>query len=223
MLAELSPPATVQESKSYEGISISYESSVPHQIFPRLQPTERFRDREVPVQTVTFAEGKWSTAKLDIVFPHPNGDLDKGIARLTITRYCPCQNEEADRENWFERSTRLLRSKPDESVAEISKESLSGKCRRQEIWEMEIQKDELDILLSDLKHRGFFQPQQRPRGEVLVDVHLDHENISKRWTNEPRLEELMLEVFNSGQLTQFQAGPPASLTRTASSKSSQSS
>ncbi|TWT61044.1 hypothetical protein Pan54_17780 [Rubinisphaera italica] len=199
---------------SYSDIQLDYETncktSLIRRSFPflthRVEQTslEKTEEYQSNAQTVSFADGKWSKAKIQILYPHPDGSLDKGLARLAVTRFCPTlQDSGLEHTTTRERLTNFISLASCEEDAEPVVQSNHNSRSAEEIWELDIPKEELDILIAELKHRGFFENQERPRGEATMHVVLDNTQVTKRWTNEPRLENLMLQVYNEGTLSAF--------------------
>ncbi len=203
-----------EEIQSYTDIQLDYETNCKASLIQRSFPylTHRVEqsslgvseDSQSSVQSVSFADGKWSKAKIQILYPHPDGSLDKGLARLAVTRFCPTLHDSAaEFTSPRDRLASFISLASGEEEADCVVQSNHNSKSAEEIWELDIPKEELDILLAELTHRGFFENQERPRGEATVHVTLDHTQVTKRWTNEPRLENLMLQVYNEGTLSAF--------------------
>ncbi|MCA8984217.1 MAG: hypothetical protein R3C12_02735 [Planctomycetaceae bacterium] len=151
--------------------------------------------------------GNWTQARIQIIYPHPDGSEDKGLARLIVTRNSPLEQASPEKslnlKNTLSR-TLLRASGTSPELAEQARDPQPQNVSLdEEIWQLDLAKEELDMLLSELSHRGFFEQQERPRGEAIVTVKVDEGALSKRWTSEPRLEGLMLQVYNEGELTAF--------------------
>ncbi|WP_339747276.1 hypothetical protein [uncultured Rubinisphaera sp.] len=199
---------------SYSDIQLDYETNCKTSLIRRSFPflthrveqssLETTEDSQSNAQSVSFADGKWSKAKIQILYPHPDGSLDKGLARLAVTRFCPSlMDTDAQHTTARERLTNFISLAGGEEETGSIVQSNHNSRSAEEIWELDIPKEELDILIAELKHRGFFENQERPRGEATMNVVLDNTQVTKRWTNEPRLENLMLQVYNEGTLSAF--------------------
>jgi len=210
----------------YEDFSLSYETDTA----PRAKSLIPGPIRTVsgslidgkPAEDERFAEERWSRARFQLIYPHPSGDTEKGLARLIITRHSPSSLKEDDTVFPLKRHVTGLLKSARETPGRLLGFDDGGTqpvSHGEEIWELDLPREEIDILLAELSHRGFFQKQERPRGEALVRVEIDNDRVSKRWTNEPRLEELMLQVYNEGRLSAFGRKAPDTLlsknTRTA--------
>ncbi len=62
-------------------------------------------------------------------------------------------------------------------------------------------KQQLDLLLVDLAHSGFFESQSRPNGGVELKVAIDRGHNAKPWTREARLDDLADRVYHEGTVT----------------------
>ncbi len=202
----------------YEDFSLSYETDTA----PRAKSLIPSPIRTVsgslidgkPADDDRFAEERWSRARFQLIYPHPSGDMEKGLARLIITRHSPSAAKEDEMAFPLQRHVKgLLKSARDTPgrLLGFDDSRTQPVSHGEEIWELDLPKEEIDILLAELSHRGFFQKQERPRGEALVHVEIDNDRVSKRWTNEPRLEELMLQVYNEGRLSAFGRKAPDTL------------
>ena len=206
-------PTSEQAVSQYSALMLSYETTDFTSLFSRLNPgnvsqtlgeklhlTSAEETEERPCPT-----GQWSQARIQIIYPHPDGSLDKGLARLIVTRKSPHGSHDPERESRrgnFSQLVRQVTHRPgaDSLAATPASQGAQG---NEEIWQLDLAKDELDILLTELSHRGFFEQQERPRGEAQVTIKLNDGAISKRWTSEPRLDGLMMQVYNQGELSAF--------------------
>ncbi len=151
--------------------------------------------------------GKWSQARIQIVYPHPDGSEDKGLARLVVSRHSPVNPaSQKSGVSMKDRVSRLM-LRASGASPELASQINSGKVKAEtvdeEVWQLDLPKEELDILLSELSQRGFFNQQERPRGEAVVSILVDQGELSKRWTSEPRLEDLMQQIYDEGELSAF--------------------
>lgn len=206
---------------TYSEIVLNYETTDFRSLASRLHPANVSDNLSSKIQQVSVVEsgktepnalsGDWSQARIQIVYPHPDGSVDKGLARLVVTRKSPFNQETLSRSERLKNNVAkfaLKASGASEEFVELKTNSKSGGVQSdEEIWQLDLPKEELDILISELSHRGFFEKQERPRGDALVTIKLDEGALSKRWTTEPRLEGLMLQVYNEGELTAFNTRP----------------
>ncbi len=203
----------------YNALVLNYETKDLGRLFARIKSgtvanslKSRFShtDQAVSDQAVTASppESEWSQARIQIVYPHPDGSTDKGLAKLVVTRHSPVSpdNSNLNRTGMRERVSRLMlriSGASPELAQQVSNKKADVKTVDEEIWQLDLPKDELDILLSELSQRGFFNRQERPRGEATVSISVDKGELSKRWTSEPRLEDLMKQIYDEGELSAF--------------------
>lgn len=202
---------------SYSALVLNYETSDFCSMLQRISPSAVSSSLSAHFQTVSAVSpaeeeeahpenGQWSQARIQIIYPHPSGDESKGLARLIVTRTEPGTNEKRSARETIKSSLSrmvLRATGTTEELADLVEKPNGPKAVDQEIWQLDLAKEELDILLSELSHRGFFEQQERPRGEATVSIKVDEGAVSKRWTSEPRLEGLMLQVYNEGELAAF--------------------
>lgn len=206
---------------SYSAIVLNYETTDFRSLVSRLHPSTVGSNITNRIQQVSVADtadlsenslsSQWSQARIQIIYPHPDGSTDKGLARLVVARKSSGEHvkpSRADRMKGQWTKFLLQATGTSEELAELKAQQYQQVAPvDEEIWQLDLPKEELDILISELSHRGFFEKQERPRGDALVTIKLDEGALSKRWTNEPRLEGLMLQVYNEGELTAFNARP----------------
>lgn len=215
----LRSPLGGQNLPAYSAIVLNYETTDFRSLASRLHPANVGENLTSRIQQTSGTEGKeevnslsgeWSQARIQIVYPHPDGSTDKGLARLVVTRKSPLSDQSTSRSGRFKKQLTkymLKATGTSEELAELTTGSHSKPVSNQadeEIWQLDVPKDELDILISELSQRGF-EKQERPRGDALVTIKLDEGALSKRWTTEPRLEGLMMQVYNEGELAAFNA------------------
>jgi len=202
---------------SYSALVLNYETTDFCSMLKRISPASVGSSLSARLQTVSAEspaedpelhpdKAQWSQARIQIIYPHPSGDESKGLARLIVTRTEPGENEQQGQRKSLKTSLSRMVLRATGTTAELAnlvEEQDGPKPVDQEIWQLDLAKEELDILLSELSHRGFFEKQERPRGEATVSIQVDQGAVSKRWTSEPRLEGLMLQVYNEGELTAF--------------------
>lgn len=203
----------------YNALVLNYETKDLGRLFTRIKSgavanglKSRFTNpndsANVHTATRTPPESEWSQARIQIVYPHPDGSTDKGLAKLVVSRHSPVSpaNSKPNRTGMKERVSRLMlriSGASPELAQQVSGKKTDVKTVDEEIWQLDLPKDELDILLSELSQRGFFNRQERPRGEATVSISVDKGELSKRWTSEPRLEDLMKQIYDEGELSAF--------------------
>ncbi len=210
--------ASASGQPAYNVLQLNYETTDFSSLMTRLRPANMASSISQSLQ-LTSAEqpanesfhdtsGHWAQARIEVVYPHPDGSPDKGLARLIVTRKSPLE-QTAPKKSWsfkktFSQTLLKLNGTAPELVEQAGPTPVEQVQLDEEVWQLDLAREELDMLLSELSHRGFFEQQERPRGEAVVTVKLDEGAVSKRWTSEPRLEDLMLQVYKEGELTAFQ-------------------
>ena len=203
---------------SYNALVLNYETQDLGRLFSRVKKSRvasglssRFSFGEEKLIDEATPDGKWCQARVQIVYPHPDGSEDKGLARLIVSRNCSVSNSrpglKSKMKNGFSKLMLQVSGSSPEFAELINSEESLAKMKTEsvdeEIWQLNLPKEDLDILLSELSQRGFFEKQERPRGEARVSITVDQGELSKRWTSEPRLEDLMQQIYNEGELTAF--------------------
>lgn len=203
---------------AYNVLQLNYETTDFSSLMKRLRPSNMASSLSQSLQLASAeqpanesfheASGHWTQARIQIVYPHPDGSPDKGLARLIVTRKSPLE-QAAPEKSWnikktFSQTLLKINGTAPELVEQAGPTPVEQVQLDEEVWQLDLAREELDMLLSELSHRGFFEQQERPRGEAVVTVKLDEGAVSKRWTSEPRLEDLMLQVYKEGELTAFQ-------------------
>ena len=219
VVAQLEKDCSKVFQPHYNALVLNYETKDLGRLFSRIKTgavanslKSRFScsDQKATGHMNTSAppEGEWSQARIQIVYPHPDGSTDKGLAKLVVTRHSPASsdcgnlNRTGVRECVSRLMLRISGASP-ELAQQVSDKRADVKTIDEEIWQLDLPKDELDILLSELSQRGFFNRQERPRGEATVSISVDQGELSKRWTSEPRLEDLMKQIYDEGELSAF--------------------
>ena len=146
------------------------------------------RPHETPVAS------EWSTATLSVQFPHPDGIQDAARATLRLSAVPAGESGFA-----ISQASRWL------GRAQSSLPSLHGDPEKQpqrddEIWVLDLPKQELDLLVADLQKSGYFQAQTRAESGTKLDVQLDYGRVTKEWSAEPRLDQFISRVYTEGQL-----------------------
>lgn len=211
----------------YNDLVLNYETTDLRRLFSRIKTGSvanslashfSFGEESISKEPLKSADqvGKWSQARIQIVYPHPDGSEDKGLARLVVSRHSPIKPVSHQSSiNLKDRLSRLMlraSGASPEFAQQIGHKEGESQTVDEEVWQLDLPKEELDILLSELSERGFFNQQERPRGEATVSILVDQGKLSKRWTSEPRLEDLMQQVYDEGKLSAFNTHGTKTLT-----------
>lgn len=170
-----------------------------------------------PVQTVQASAADapatlgadWNSARLCVEYPHPGGDpsLAKLTLRLSPHSHSPeeCPLGDGSPAGQFAEVRRRWMSLKtgDRIELEGGGSARAELCADDEIWVLDLPKQELDLLLFDLADSGFFDEQMRPSGAARLNVTIDRGETAKTWTTEPRLDELVYRVYRNGRLEGF--------------------
>ncbi len=86
----------------------------------------------------------------------------------------------------------------------------------QEIWELDIPRDQLDHAVASLNQKRFFERSTGGTGPVALETSIDGHAMNKTWESVPELDQLMVAVRTYGRLVSYQrtpttdkmAGPP---------------
>lgn len=219
IIGQSKPACSKVIQPNYNVLVLNYETKDLRRLFSRIKTgsaanslTSHFSRTEKPVakelKNSTAPANEWSQARIQIVYPHPDGSEEKGLAKLVVSRHSPSDPADAQQANigLKDRISRLMlrasRTSP-ELALQINSKEMKTETVDEEIWQLDLPKEELDILLSELSQRGFFNQQERPRGEATVSIMVDQGELSKRWTSEPRLEDLMKQIYDEGELSAF--------------------
>jgi hypothetical protein len=151
------------------------------------------------IQPVKFVEGEeggshlvdqhlWSAAMLAVEYPHPQAR--EGHARATL-RLSPTQAADGT-----DPSAAVATHDPRVETSDTAE-------RQEEIWVLDLPREQLDLLLVDLARSGFFEDQTRPAGGAKLAVRLDAGREAKAWDPEPRLDDLAERVYSEGWIHAF--------------------
>lgn len=153
-----------------------------------------FEDAVSAKPSVTAVNSEWSTATLSVQYPHPDGtpDLARATLRLSAVPAGESGYSISHASRWLGR-------------AQATEPSLNGDpakppLRDDEIWVLDLPRQELDLLVTDLQKNGFFQAQTRAETGTNLDVRLDYGRVNKQWSAEPRLDQFISRVYQEGQL-----------------------
>lgn len=142
----------------------------------------------------TPLDGTWPEARLKIEYPHPESRTGYARASLRIGR------------------TPILPERPSitHRIADGFR-SLTGSdsfdsCNpglHDEVWALDVPKEDIDEILIALARRGYFDDQTRPTGEASIRVQVDRGSTEKVWTSEPALDELIQRIRSDGWIAGF--------------------
>ena len=184
----------------YERANIVYELDGTQRALPlshsEIKPVTFDGDSEV----APVAPPEWAGASLSIQYPHPDGTADTARATLRLTAEPPHDSPSAvaQARRWLgwgqvAESTGTT----DGATGKLAKQA---PIRDDEIWVLDIPKQQLDLLLAELQGNGFFQAQTRAEAGTRLDVQLNAGRLHKEWSAEPRLDHFMARVYREGRL-----------------------
>jgi hypothetical protein len=150
-----------------------------------------------------------SNAALRIEYPHPQNKPEMVRATLRLSSKPPIAETQS--------FVGGLRSKiswlPGSQSATKVSESIDD-----EVWVLDFPRQQLDLMLVDLAHSGFFDDQNRHEGTAFLSIDIDRGSVSKVWSPEARLDDVVLRVQREGRRTfpaAFAKSPSPTATRTA--------
>lgn len=177
----------------------------------------RYRDLPLSdgrLQPVAFDGGtgdsaqRWSGARLSISYPHPDGLHAMARATLRLSGGAALSSATNAKEPSTDRGTFMQELHDPADVfagpAELPAAPMAD-LHSDEIWVLDFPKSELDLLLADLSHSGFFESQVRQDRGTHLDVQIDSGRTHKSWTPESRLDEFVNRVYGQGRLSGFVA------------------
>jgi len=142
-------------------------------------------------EATSQSEG-WKGVRLQIDYPHPDGF--PGLARATLrltTRPDPVYSPIDGRPFQYQ-----------EAPLEI--DTLSARACDDELWTLDIPRQQLNALVAELNSNGFFRSQLRPEVGTRLAVQIDgHSPVERNWTPEPQLDEFVHRVHTIGHLRGF--------------------
>lgn len=186
----------------YQRANVVYELDGTQRALPLTDPEVKTASltgmNEVPV-----ASPEWSGATLTLQYPHPDGIADTARATLRLTAE-PARNS---RSAVAQASRWLGWNKSVEGIEPLTQKD-PHPLPDDEIWVLDIPKEQLDLLLTDLQQSGFFQAQTRSQTGTKLDVQLNWGRMQKEWSSEPRLDHFMSRVYREGRLEGLVARTP---------------
>jgi len=148
-------------------------------------------DEKSVAETPSQSEG-WKGVRLQIDYPHPDGF--PGLARATLrltTRPEPVYSPIDGRPFQIQE-------------APLELDTLSARACDDELWTLDIPRQQLNALVAELNSNGFFRSQLRPEVGTRLAVQIDgHSPVERNWTPEPQLDEVVHRVHTAGHLRGF--------------------
>jgi hypothetical protein len=182
------------ESPQYERANIVYELDGAQRPLPLTDSDIKPVSFTSASDTPAASAPEWTGATLSLQFPHPDGLADTARATLRLSA-----EPQRDSLSTFAQASRWLGwSKGTEQTATATEQKTP--VRDDEIWVLDIPKQQLDLLLTDLQQGGFFQAQTRSPTGTKLDVQLNWGRVQKEWSSEPRLDNFMSRVYREGRL-----------------------
>lgn len=140
---------------------------------------------------------RWNRGSLEIVYPIPESvqqrlkrNRDGAIVRIEYWKADPPQTVRTLAEwGWNPLSY---------GVGESGEEDVRKEDRY--LREAVIPRYQLDFLLEDMTHAGFFESQEHPEGEAKIMVQIDEGSVSKNWDLEPRMREMIAKTLQAKRL-----------------------
>ena len=194
-------PSSLSASKSgtpqYERANIVYALDGAQRPLPltssEIKPVAFDADPETPAPVPA---PEWAEATLSIQYPHPEGTVDTARATLRLSAESrhdsPSAVAQARRWLGWNSSTETLEGTGTPDAKKPGRDD--------EIWVLDIPKQQLDLLLTELQGNGFFQAQTRAESGTKLDVQLNWGRVQKEWSAEPRLDHFMTRVYREGRL-----------------------
>lgn len=193
-------PSRIKLSKSgepqYERANIVYRLDGELRPLPltdaEIKPIS-FDDAVLGPSVASSGNSEWTTATLSVQYPHPDGtpELARATLRLSVMPSGGSGFAISQASRWLGKG----RSEPP-----VLEEFHKPIQRDDEIWVLDLPKQELDLLVADLQKSGFFQAQTRTESGTNLDVQLDSGRINKEWSAEPRLDQFISRVYIEGRL-----------------------
>lgn len=187
-------PVTKQGQPSYDKAFVVYEMDALQRPLPLTENAGQTSGPDALPPLLTEST-HWVRAALSIQYPHPNGQLDLARATLRLSTLPEDEVRAVDQAGQH-LGVDLLATKAFESSRSPAESS-----RDDELWVLDLPRQQLDLLLADLQHEGFFLPQSRAQLGTKLEVQVDHSRLRKEWSPEPRLDQFVLRVYREGQLS----------------------
>ena len=207
LLSGCSVPPKVQVTETgkprYESIVLDYEIDQARGGLGvhALQPSQTVQ--AAGVDAPEPLDPHWTYARLRVEYPHPDGDPHQAQVTLRLSPHSHSANCCAEDDRTGASALRDIRKRWFPADAQDDCPADSELCADDEIWVLDVPRQELDLLLFDLNDSGYFGDQARPTGAARLDVAIDQGRTTKTWTTEPRLDELVYRVYRHGRLEGF--------------------
>ena len=185
----------------YQRVDISYRIPASHKALARnVDPIQRASGQ---------AEISRSNADLRIEYPHPQNKPGMVRATLRLSR----KPAVAESQSFVGRLRSNISWLPGSEQPSRVSPSVDD-----EVWVLDFPRQQLDLMLVDLAHSGFFDDQNRHEGTAFLSINIDRGSVSKVWSPEARLDDVVLRVQREGRRTDaaaFAKSPVPTATRTA--------
>ena len=189
--------ADLLDAKTYEQVVIRYEVNGAD----RLTSNPDSQLAVLPVSATSSCDGAVSHAALTITYPHPQFGFARAQVQLRLSEEDPLPAEEENRLVAAISRQLDLHSLFGPGHDEAADSALPGS--QDEIWALDISRDELTTILDDLATSVFFEDQTRSSDTAELSVKVDRQQSQKVWTAEPVLDELIRRVHINGNLAGF--------------------
>lgn len=187
--------AANSSSPQYDRANIVYELDGAQRPLPLTDSEIKPVSFAGPSEMLTPAP-EWAGATLSLQYPHPEGLTDTARATLRLSA-----EPRRDSLSTFAQASRWLGwSRGNEPSSASEPSATTQPLRDDEIWVLDIPRQQLDLLLTDLQQNGFFQAQTRAQSGTKLDVQLNWGRVQKEWSSEPRLDHFMSRVYREGRL-----------------------
>ncbi len=187
-----------EHAEAYQDVQIVYDLSGQYRDLPIESGGSRPADLSLVghESQAGFVE-RWTSAKLTIAYPHPEGKPDFARATLRLSGHVAKPRPATTSDGG-----RLLTAVPD-VFSDTNGDLPLASARDDEVWVLDFPRAQLDLLVGDLKTCGFFESQLRPDPGTRLEVVIDRARTAKNWTPEPRLDDFVARVHQEGHLGGF--------------------
>jgi hypothetical protein len=182
----------------YQRVDISYRIPASHKALAR--------NVDQIVRASGESEVSRSNADLRIEYPHPQNKPEMVRATLRLSR----KPSIAQTQSFLGRLRSNISWLPGSDQPSEVSPSVDD-----EVWVLDFPRQQLDLMLVDLAHSGFFDDQKRHEGTAFLSINIDRGGVSKVWSPEARLDDVVLRVQREGRRTDAAAFAKSSTTSTA--------
>lgn len=144
-------------------------------------------------QTVSLQIPPLTRSKLSLQYPHPQGRPDMALAVLTVDRKGDSSNEVTAFWNKITGHANIASSRP----APL------------EVWALDIPKQELDLMVVELRRDNFFRRSKVMGVKAFVGTEIDGVRFGKDYHEIAAFDALILRVRSQGTLVQASPLAPA--------------